>query len=117
MLLDGEFPIWDIEIDRYLDTMAGILSGDRNIFDSTLDPFSWIANAAEYFMALFANGLRLLFSLLFFTSYLVHRIVGNVIAKLWANLAESEWPIFTTLFTSLGALLAAVSGIAHLLAQ
>ena len=38
------------------------------------------------------------------------------VGKLWANLAESEWPIFT-LFASIGAIWAAFFGVGNLLAK
>jgi hypothetical protein len=58
-------------------------------------------------MDLVANGLRVLFAMLFLSSFLFRPLIQEPISRLWYGAMDSGKPVFTTLFGLLGAVVAA----------
>ena len=55
-----------------------------------------------------ANGIRIVFGLLFLSSFVFRSLVQAPISRLWYGVMNSDKPVFTTVFGIVGVLVAAV---------
>lgn len=63
-------------------------------------------------MDIIANGLRIIFALVFLSSFLFRPLIQAPVGRLWYGAMNSGKPFFTILFGAIGALVAAVQVLA-----
>lgn len=89
-----------------VDAVTDLLDGNAEVLTPPLEArfvVLFVFLSFQAIMNLVANGIRLVFALLFLSSFVFRPLVQKPISRLWLAILESGKPFFTTLFGILGA--------------